>query len=101
MLSLDRMKQPLIWTVFVLLAVRLIWLYVIPAWNSIITDFPNYYVSAWAVRQGDSLAELYDPVWFEQEKRHSGIDRPAALFNYFPPMNAMIMWPVAKLPPLS
>ncbi len=101
MLSWERMKQPLVLMALVLLGGRLIWLYVIPAWKTIITDFPNYYVSAWAVRNGDSLTELYNPLWFDEEKRRAGIERPAALFNYFPPMNAMIMWPVANLSPIS
>src|SRR5215813_6075876 len=76
-------------------------MYIVPAWNSIVTDFPNYYVSAWAVRHGEDLSRLYDPVWFEREKHRSGIERPAALFNYFPPMNALIMWPLAELSPIK
>jgi hypothetical protein len=80
---------------------RLVWRYVIPSWNTIVTDFPNYYVSAWAVRHREPLNKLYDPIWFEQEKRKAGIERPAALFNYFPPANALIMWPVANLKPIG
>jgi hypothetical protein len=80
---------------------RLIWLYVIPSWQTIITDFPNYYVSAWAVRHGDTLNSLYDPVWFDGEKRKAGIERPAALFNYFPPTNALILWPLADMEPIA
>jgi len=76
-------------------------MYVIPAWTAIVTDFPNYYVSAWAVRHDGNLSQLYDPVWFEREKHRSGIERPAALFNYFPPMNALIMWPLADLSPIK
>ncbi|PYR99557.1 MAG: hypothetical protein DMG16_17580, partial [Acidobacteria bacterium] len=76
-------------------------LYVIPSWQTIVTDFPNYYVSAWAVRHGEPLTELYNPLWFERAKRRAGIERPAALFNYFPPMNALIMWPLANLAPIA
>jgi hypothetical protein len=84
-----------------LLAVRLISLYIVPAWRTIVTDFPNYYVSAWGVRHGESLTELYNPLWFDWEKRRAGIERPAALFNYFPPMNALIMWPLGDLSPIA
>ena len=87
--------------VVILLGGRLVWMYVIPAWTAIVTDFPNYYVSAWAVRHDGNLSQLYDPVWFEREKHRSGIERPAALFNYFPPMNALIMWPLAELSPIK
>src|SRR6185436_4357171 len=75
--------------------------YIVPAWRSIVTDFSNYYVSAWAVRHGEPLDQLYNPIWFEHEKQRSGIERPAALFNYFPPMNALILWPVAHLSPMT
>jgi heme exporter protein D len=85
----------------VLLALRLIALYVVPSWRTIDTDFPNYYVAAWAVRHGESLTELYNPVWFDWEKRRAGIERPAALFNYFPPLNALILWPLADLAPIT
>ena len=85
----------------VLLGARLISLYIVPAWHTIVTDFPNYYVSAWAVRHGEPLTELYNPLWFDWEKRRAGIDRPAALFNYFPPMNALIVWPLAGLSPIA
>ncbi|HYR43637.1 MAG TPA: glycosyltransferase 87 family protein [Terriglobia bacterium] len=101
MLSCDRAKPFVLAAGLALLAGRLVWLYVVPAWQTIITDFPNYYVSAWAVRHGEPLTELYNPLWFEKEKRRAGIERPAALFNYFPPMNALIMWPLAQLPPLT
>jgi len=94
-------KKFLLFAIVVLLGGRLVWMYIIPAWKTIVTDFPNYYVSAWAVRHGGDLSQLYDPVWFEREKHRSGIERPAALFNYFPPMNALIMWPLAELPPMQ
>ena len=93
--------RALLLAVLAFLTVRLVWLYIVPAWNAIVTDFPNYYVSAWAVRHGEPLTELYDPLWFDLEKHRAGIERPAALFNYFPPMNALIMWPLADLSPIT
>jgi len=94
-------KRVLLWSAIAVLGGRLVILYLIPAWNSIVTDFPNYYTAAWAVRHGDPLSDLYDPVWFEREKHHAGIERPAALFNYFPPINALVMWPLANLSPIG
>jgi len=94
-------KRVLLWSAIAVLGGRLVILYLIPAWNSIVTDFPNYYTAAWAVRHGDPLSDLYDPVWFEREKHHAGIERPAALFNYFPPINALVLWPLANLSPIG
>lgn len=99
--SLRPIKKALLLAAIAVLGGRLIWMYILPAWDYIVTDFPNYYVSAWAVRHGEPLADLYDPVWFEREKHRAGIEKPAALFNYFPPMNALIMWPLAHLPPIQ
>jgi len=104
MFSSDRLRharQLALAVALVLLGSRLISLYIVPAWQTIVTDFPNYYVSAWAVRHGEPLTELYNPLWFDWEKRRAGIDRPAALFNYFPPMNALIVWPLAGLSPIA
>src|SRR5215471_16793474 len=99
--SVRRARELALLAALALLALRLISLYIVPAWHTIVTDFPNYYVSAWAVRHGEPLTELYDPLWFDWEKRRAGIERPAALFNYFPPLNALIMWPLADLPPIA
>jgi hypothetical protein len=29
-------------------------------WKTVVTDFPNYYVYAWAFDPGDNLSQLYD-----------------------------------------
>jgi hypothetical protein len=95
------MRLRLVRIAVVLLGARLIWMYVVPAWNQISTDFPNYYTAAWAVRHETSLADLYDPVWFQHETVHAGITGQAALFDSFPPFSALVMWPLAKFSPLT
>src|SRR5712691_4162381 len=95
------MKQTLLRTAVVILALRLLWMYLIPAWNEITTDFQNYYTAAWAVRHHESLVDLYDTSWFQRESERAGIENQTALFNYFTPISALVMWPVADLPALQ
>jgi hypothetical protein len=76
-------------------------MYVIPGWKVMTTDFPNYYTSAWAVRHGDPVVDLYDPHWFELEKNKAGVQGPPALFSVFPPFSALVMWPVSGLSPMN
>ena len=95
------MKQTLLRAAVVVLALRLLWMYLIPAWNEITTDFQNYYTAAWAVRHHDPLIDLYDTSWFQRESERAGIENQTALFNYFTPFSALVMWPVANMPPLQ
>jgi hypothetical protein len=94
-------KRAALVVAIVLLLFRLVWMYVIPGWNVMTTDFPNYYTAAWAVRHGDPVVDLYDPHWFELEKNKAGLEGPPALFSVFPPFSAMVMWPLSGLSPMN
>src|SRR5438128_2438220 len=95
------MKQRLLQAAIFILAIRLLWMYLIPAWNGITTDFQNYYTAAWAVRHHEPLVDLYDTSWFQRESERAGIMDQTALFNYYTPVSALAMWPIANLPPLE
>ncbi len=95
------MKHRLLQAAIVVLALRLLWMYLIPAWSGITTDFQNYYVAARTLRHHDSTVDLYDMAWFQHESERAGITEQTALFNYYTPISALVMWPVANLPPLD
>ena len=84
-----------------LLAFRLILMYLVPGWNNIASDFPNYYTAAWIVSEGRPTIDLYDPVSFDRERPRSGISGETALFNYFTPFSALTMLPVARFDPIT
>ncbi len=71
------MPKPRIWIEILLLAV-LAAIFAgrafAPAWRSLNTDFPNYYVAARLYSQGESLARIYDWIWFQRQKDHTGIE---------------------------
>jgi hypothetical protein len=95
------MKPALIRAAVVILTFRLVWMYLIPSWNQITTDFQNYYTAAWAVYHHRPLADLYDISWFQRETARAGLEGHTALFNYFTPISALLMWPIAGFQPLQ
>ncbi len=95
------MKRFLFHAAIGVLAIRLVWMYVVPGWSRMTTDFPNYYASAWAVRHGEPLMDLYDSSWFDAMKEKAGIPHQLALFTFYPPITALLAWPVATLSPAA
>jgi hypothetical protein len=83
---------------FVALGMVHIWFGIIPAWTRIDTDFPNYYTSARLVIEGRDLSRIYDAGWFQSQIDRLGITQQG-IFAPLPPVTALIMLPVAFLPP--
>ena len=83
------------------LAAVFAWRGFVPAWRSLNTDFPNYYVAARLYSQGDSLARIYDWIWFQRQKDHAGVERRIVSFMPHPLYAAMPMVPLASMPPLQ
>jgi len=73
----------------------------IPAWRSLNTDFPGYYLAARLYRQGYSLERAYDWVWFQRQKDHAGIEQPLVTFTGYPPDCILPVLPFSSLPPLA
>jgi len=73
---------------------------IIPAWNRINSDFPNYYVSSKLLLQGKDLRNIYNDEWFQQKINEYGITEPGK-FSPFPPPTALIMIPLSSLSPFT
>ena len=95
------MKRAFLGAAVALLLLRLILMHLLPGWNNIDTDFPNYYTAAWIVSEGRPTVDLYDPVSFDREWRRFGVPGETALFNYFTPFSALTMLPVARFEPIT
>ena len=95
------MRLALLRTAVLVLALRLVWMYLVPSWTEITTDFQNYYTAAWTVRHHRPLVDLYDTSWFQRESERAGLEGQPALFNYFTPISALIMWPIANFRPIE
>jgi hypothetical protein len=73
----------------------------LPAWRTMNTDFPNYYVAASIHRQGLSLERAHEWRWFQRQKDYLQVDQSLVGFAPHPPMCALPMLPLAGLPSLE
>jgi hypothetical protein len=73
----------------------------VPAWRSLNTDFPNYYLAATLHRRGIPLDRAYEWIWFQRQKDHLGLEVPLVGFMPNPPMCAAPILPLTVLRPLT
>jgi len=73
----------------------------VPAWQKLNTDFPNYYLAARLAREGYPLERIYDWVWFQRQKDHLGIDWGIVSYGPLTPFSALVLAPLASLSPLG
>lgn len=73
----------------------------IPAWQSLNTDFRNYYVAARLFREKSSMLRVYDFTWFQRQKDHQGVQQ--CIVGYVPDtlLSALPIVPFAGLSPLT
>ncbi|MEL7147565.1 MAG: glycosyltransferase family 87 protein [Bacteroidota bacterium] len=96
-------EERLKWMKFLAIAVLLMYTVikgVIPGWSEIKTDFPNYYVSAKSVVEGEDLKKLYNNQWFQAKIYEHQIDAWGK-FSPQPPLTALLMTPIASLSPMA
>jgi hypothetical protein len=77
-----------------LLAVFLIWKGLVPAWNKLNTDFPNYYLVARLLREGYNLDRVYDWTWLQRIKDHWGLQQSLVGFAGLTPFSALPVLPL-------
>jgi hypothetical protein len=91
------------WAERVLMAFLLLLFFVrgfIPAWSHLDSDFANYYLAASLYREGYPIERVYEWTWFQRQKDHAGIERPLVGFIPSTPTSALMILPLASLPPL-
>ncbi len=86
---------------FCLLAVLFAVFVFLPSVKKVNTDFPNYYVSSNMLLDGKDLKDVYDNVEFNRQLLLYGIEGQIVSFVPYPPVNALLMLPIAKLSPLE
>jgi hypothetical protein len=78
-----------------------VWRGFLPAWKTLKTDFPDYYLAARLYHQGWSLDQVYDWVWIQRQKDHAGIERPIVAFALLTPFSLLPALPFSSLSPLE
>lgn len=85
---------------FILTALFFVFVF-FPSLKKINTDFPNYYVSSNMFLDGKDLKTGYDNVEFNKQVLYYGIEDQFVSFVPYPPVNALLMLPLARLEPLT
>jgi len=75
---------------------------IVPALTRVDSDFPSYLTAARIVAERGNTERLYDIPWFQEQMRRYGIGKPAdGKFQPWPPPTALLLVPIASLPPLE
>lgn len=88
------------WVLLLFLVAIFVWRGLAPAWRSLSTDFPNYYLMARLYRQGYPLDRQYELTWFQRQKDHAGIKQPLVSAIPLTPLSALPILPFSSLSPL-
>lgn len=88
-------------TAFIILLLLFFIFVFFPSVKKINTDFPNYYVSANMFLDGKDLKDAYDNAEFNMQVLLYGIENQFVSFVPYPPVNALLMLPFARLNPLT
>ncbi len=78
----------------------------VPGWQVLNTDFPNYYLTAALRLQGATVGRVgvdrvYEWIWFQRHKDHREIAQSLVGFVPNPPLCAAPLLPIASLPALE
>jgi hypothetical protein len=73
----------------------------VPAWHTLNTDFPNYYLMALLRSRNIPADRAYEWIWFQRQKDHDEIPQPLVGYAPHPPLCAAPMLPLASLSALA
>ncbi len=79
----------------------LFWKGILPAWKTLNTDFPNYYLVARLLREGYRLDQIYDWVWLQRIKDHWGVNQSLVGFTWLTPISALPVYPLTAFSALT
>jgi hypothetical protein len=88
------------WNLLVFLLGLFMWHALIPAWETLNSDFPNYYLAGLLYRRGVSLERIYEWTWFQRENDHLGVRPGLVGFAPNPPICALPIAPLTSFSPL-
>ena len=71
------------------------------AWNGLVTDFPNYYMSARLAHERYDTSRMYEWTWLQREKDHRAVDIHVIGLLPITPFSTLAMWPLTGLEPLT
>jgi hypothetical protein len=88
-------------SVLVLLLAFFIVKALVPAWETLRSDFANYYLVARLLREHYAMGRIYDWIWLQRVKDHWSIQQPLVGFVGLTPFSALPIVPLAWLDALE
>ena len=92
---------PVEWFVLAALAVTFIGHSFVPAWRTLKSEFPNYYLAAELYHKGIPLDRVYEWTWFQRQNDHWGVRDGLVSFAPNPPTLIFSLMPFTRLQPLA
>jgi hypothetical protein len=89
------------WVLLVLLTALFVWHAFLPAWRTLNSDFPNYYLAASLYRRGVPLDRVYEWTWFQRQNDLLRVRDGIVGFAPNPPICALPLAPLTALRPLA
>jgi Glycosyltransferase family 87/WD40-like Beta Propeller Repeat len=89
------------WFVLAALALTFIGHSFVPAWRTLKSEFPNYYLAAELYHKGIPLDRVYEWTWFQRQNDHWGVRDGLVSFAPNPPTLIFSLMPFTRLQPLA
>ena len=71
------------------------------AWSGLVTDFPNYYMSARLAHEHYDTSRMYEWTWLQRQKDQHAVDIRVIGLVPITPFSTLAMWPLTGLAPLT
>jgi hypothetical protein len=83
----------------------LVWVFIahaiIPGWQTLGSEFPDYYLAAELYHRGIPLDRAYEWTWFQRQNDHLGVRQGLVSFAPNPPSLVLSLLPFSTLQPLN
>ena len=89
------------WILLTLLVVEICVSALPKAWQTLNTDFPNYYLTARLVREHYDSSRVYEWIWLQRQKDHRDIDQRIVGMVPITPFSTLAVYPLTSLAPLA
>ena len=89
------------WILLILLAAQMGLRTAPRAWQSLNSDFPNYYLTARLVREHYDTSRIYEWVWLQRQKDHREIDQSTVGMVPITAFSTLVLYPIASMPALA
>jgi Glycosyltransferase family 87/WD40-like Beta Propeller Repeat len=89
------------WWVVAVLALVFVGHSFLPAWQSLQSEFPDYYLAAELYHQGFPLDRVYEWTWFQRQNDHWGVRDGLVSFAPNPPTSVLPLLPLTRFRPLA